>query len=190
MGHPKKLTRKYKTPSHPWERARITKEAEIKKVYGLKNKKEIWKAHSKLKTFKRQAKKVIGTKSEQNTKEQKQLLARLDRLDLMNSDKVENVLNLTIENLLDRRLQTRILKLGLARSIGQARQLIKHGHIFVSGKKMTAPSYIVTKNDVIIFNPRSSFANPEHPERLNEKKVLKKEAVKEEPGVEGVVENE
>ncbi|MBU0929912.1 MAG: 30S ribosomal protein S4 [Nanoarchaeota archaeon] len=190
MGHPKKLKKKYKTPSHPWERARIEKEGKIKKVYGLKNKKEIWKAKAKIKNFTKQAKRVIAKKTEQNKKEEKQLMEKLDKLNLIDkNDKIENVLNLTIENLLDRRLQTVVLRLGLARSIKQSRQFIKHGHIFVSGKKMTIPSYIITKNDKIIYNPKSTISNPDHPERLKEKVEIKKEKIKE-PGVEEIVQNE
>ncbi|MDD5650978.1 MAG: 30S ribosomal protein S4 [Candidatus Nanoarchaeia archaeon] len=191
MGHPIKLKKKYKTPNHPWERARMEKETVIKKTYGLKNKKEIWKAHSAMKTFTRQAKKIIAQKSDQNKLEQVQLMDRLDRLNLIDkTDKVENVLNLTIENILDKRLQTYVYKAGLARSIKQARQFIKHGHIFVSGKKMTAPAYILNKNDKVIFNPKSAISNIEHPERVVEKSTLKKIKAKEEPGVESVVENE
>jgi len=60
----------------------------------------------------------------------------------------------------------------------------------VSGKKMTVPSYLLNKNDTIAYNPRSSFSNPEHPERITEKKVIIKIETKEEtPGVEQVVEN-
>lgn len=191
MGHPKKLKKKYKAPMHPWERARIEKEGGIKKIYGLKNKKEIWKAHSKIKNFTKQAKRVIAKKTEQNKKEEKQLMEKLDKLNLVNKDdKIENVLNLSIENLLDKRLQTAVLRLGLARSIKQARQFIKHGHIFVSGRKMTIPSYILNKNDSVAFNPKSAISNAEHPERLKEKTEIKKEKVKEETGVEEIVQNE
>ena len=44
MGDPKRLRKKYETPSHPWEEERIKRETELMKKYGLKNKREIWKA--------------------------------------------------------------------------------------------------------------------------------------------------
>ena len=189
MGHPRRLRKKYTTPLHPWRRERIEKEAEIKKFYSLKNMKEIWKANSKLKNFKKQVKGVIREKTPQSIKEGKQLIDRLKKLNILYSDKQEDILNLTIENLLDRRLQTQVFKLGLARSMKQSRQLIKHGHIFVSEKKMTIPSYLVNAKDTIAYNPKSSFNNPEHPERISEKKVVTKIEIKEEPGVESVAEN-
>ena len=51
MGDPKQPRKKYDTPRHPWNKARIDAEKEIKKDYGLKNNKEIWKFNSKLKSF-------------------------------------------------------------------------------------------------------------------------------------------
>lgn len=189
MGHPRKLRKKYSTPAHPWERKRMEKETVIKDFYGLKNKKEIWKANSKLKNLTKQAKTVIREKTEQSKKEEKQLMEKLDKLNLMDKgSKTEDVLNLSIENVLDRRLQTQVLKSGLARSMKQARQFILHGHIFVSGKKLTVPSYMVAKADKISFNPRSPINDPEHPERITVKKeTMPKKEVKE-VGVEPVTE--
>ncbi len=166
MGDPKKLRKKYKTPSHPWERERIDKEREITNNYGLKNKKEIWKFVSKLKRFTRQAKKLLGKRNEQSHKEEKDLIEKLKKYNLADENtKIEDVLNLGVEDLLERRLQTKVHRMGLARSVKQARQLIVHGHIKVSGKKTTIPSYLVKENDKVEYVEKSSFSNPEHPER-------------------------
>ena len=41
MGNPKRHRKKYSTPAHPWQRARIEEERELSKEYGFKNKKEM-----------------------------------------------------------------------------------------------------------------------------------------------------
>ncbi|MEM2765749.1 MAG: S4 domain-containing protein, partial [Candidatus Caldarchaeum sp.] len=46
-----------------------------------------------------------------------------------------------------RRLQTIVFRLGLAKTIFHARQLISHGKVYVGGKKVTAPSYHVLKGE-------------------------------------------
>lgn len=179
MGDPKKIRKKYKTPRHPWEKDRIDKEKELTKIYGLKNKKEIWKFVSKLKKFTRQAKSLLGKKTKKTEKEGQELLNRLRKYDLILGDKVEDVLNLNAEDILGRRLQTKVYKMGLARTPRQARQFITHGHIAVSGKKTTVPSYLVKKDDKITFVERSSLTNPDHPERISEEKSRK--VIKEAP---------
>ena len=66
---------------------------------------------------------------------------------------------ITGENLL-RALETRldnvVYRLGFAASRGQARQLVRHGHFLVNGRRVNIPSYQVKPNDVVIFKPGSS----------------------------------
>ncbi|MBW2986440.1 30S ribosomal protein S4 [Candidatus Woesearchaeota archaeon] len=174
MGDPGKLRRKYSGPGHPWQKARIEEEKALKKEYGLKNKSEIWKQDSKLKNFANQAKRLVTLTGAQAEKERKQLLERLVRLGLVSPGATtEEVLSLSIKDILERRLQTMVYRKGLARSQTQARQYISHGHITIAGKKMKTPSYLVTKEDEsqLAFVENSALANAEHPERaLPEKK--------------------
>ena len=182
MGDPRKTRKKYSTPRHPWQRDRIDREKELKKTYGLKNKNEIWKANSELKRYTSQAKRLIGLKTEQAEKEKKDLLSRLQRFNLVNKEtKIEEVLNLTVHNVLDRRLQTMFFKKGLARGPNQARQFIVHGHVTVDGKKVSVPNYMVSREEEfkLGFNPSSSLAKEDHPERFNPEEVKKKEEAKE-----------
>ena len=65
----------YSKPKRPFDKARIDEEAEVKKEFGLKNKKEIWKADSKIKSIREKAKKLIGA----DEKEQKALFDRLKK---------------------------------------------------------------------------------------------------------------
>jgi small subunit ribosomal protein S4 len=158
MGDPKKRRRQYNTPIHPWQKARIDEEVKLIHEYGLKNKKEIWKLASKARDFARQAKKLIADTTAQGELEKKQLLTRLASLNILtaNSD-LDDVLGLTTKNLMDRRLQTIVVKKGLAKSMKEARQLIVHGHIMISSTKITVPSYLVKKDeeDSITYVPTS-----------------------------------
>ncbi len=180
MGDPRKTRAKYKGPGHPWERWRIEEERIVKRDYGLKNKKEIWKASSELRRLNGQAKKLIRERSKGNPqadKEQKQLLDRLFKLGLVNENStLEDVLALELKNILDRRLQNIVFKSGMSMTAKQARQFIVHGGIFINGRKITIPSYLISRDEQfkITFNPGSSLASDEHPERV--KKTQIKEA--------------
>ncbi|MEK6968270.1 MAG: 30S ribosomal protein S4 [Nanoarchaeota archaeon] len=168
MGDPKKPKKHYNTPSHPFRKARIESETQYKKDYGLKNKTEIWKMDSKVRGFWKQAKIIIATRTEQAEKERVQLLTKLVKIGLLQPDQeVGAVLNITLDNLLNRRLQTVVVRKQLAKSMKQSRQFIVHGHIIVGGKIITTPSYIVKKEEEpsITFVQSSTLASDEHPER-------------------------
>ena len=169
MGDIKKNRKKYSTPSHPWQKARIDEEKEILKKYGLKNKKEIWKSASVLSRFKDRVKKNIALRTEQSEKEKIELLSRLNSLGLLEKNaKLEDVLSLKSGDILNRRLQTILFKSNLAKTIKQSRQFIIHGHVTIGEKKITAPGYLVLKKEesLINFTKKSSLSNVEHPERL------------------------
>jgi len=171
MGDPRKLRKKYDLPSHPWQKDRIEEERELIKEYGLKNKKEVWKAETMLKKFKEQVKSLATRRDDQAAVEQKQLVNRLVSLGLIKpGDALDVVLSLGVREILERRIQTLILKKGMARSINQARQFITHGHIMVDNRKITFPNYIVRlKEELLIqFVPTSTISKQEHPERISE----------------------
>lgn len=169
MGDPKKRRKQYKRPQMLWEKDRMEVESQLIKEHGLKNKKEIWKAGSILSSFAKQAKKLIAAETSQSLLEKKQLISKAASIGLISSTaQLEDILALDIKKILDRRLQTTVLRKNLARSIKQARQFITHGHIAVGNKTITIPSYLVLKSeeDQINFVQRSSLINPEHPERI------------------------
>ena len=145
MGDPKKQKKKFSGPSHPWQKERIEVEKELLKQYGLRRKYEIWKMDSMLRKFLGRAKTIIAQKNSQAEIEKKQLLIRLNSLGLLKKDsKVEDVLNLTLKDVLESRLQTLVFKKQIAKTMPQSRQLITHEHIAVGTKKITAPSYLVS----------------------------------------------
>lgn len=148
MGDPRKQRKKFSKPGHPWQRERIAEEKEIATKYGLKRKNEIWKMDSMLKKLLHRAKTIIGEKNEQSELEKKQLLERLHVLGLLKKDsKIEDVLNLTLKDILERRLQTLVQRKQIAKTMMQAREYITHEHIAIGAKKITTPSYLVSTQE-------------------------------------------
>ncbi len=135
------MKRKHKTyskPKRPFDKERILEEAKIKKEFGLKNKREIWKADAKVKSMREKAKKLIPASKE----EQQALFDRLKKIGL-NVNSIADVLALDKRDYLKRRLQTIVFEKGLARTIKAARQLIVHKKVLVNGRAVDSPSYIV-----------------------------------------------
>jgi len=110
------------------------------KRYGLKNKREIWKAKSAVSKLRRRAKALIGKEGE----EQKVFFDKLNKMGFDVHD-ISDVLALTEENLFDRRLQTFLFRKKMATTVKGARQLIVHKNVLVDGKVVNIPSFIVTK---------------------------------------------
>ncbi len=152
---------KFEKPKRRWDAQRIKEEKEIMEKYGLRRKRELWKAQSILRNFRRRARELLANPDE---KLKNELLSKLYRLGLLEKDaNLEDVLNLTVEDVLERRLQTVVLRKGLASTLKQARQFIVHGHIAVNGKRFTFPSALVRREweDKIGYYFKSPFAkNP------------------------------
>lgn len=187
MGDPKKQKKKYRKPLMVWNEERIARDKGLVSNFGLKNKREIWKFESKLKSIHDQSKKLIAQNTEQSKKEAEQLLKRLSSLDLVQEGaKLDNALSLTLQDLLNRRLQTIVFKKGFARTINQARQFITHNHIAINNQIINVPSYLVPikEESLVSFNESSTLASIEHPERIKEEHQEVKEKVKEETKVE------
>ncbi len=142
------MKKKYESPKHPWERTRIEREAEIRRKYGLRTKREIWRAETILRRFRREARRLQAMLGEAAEREKKQLIDKLVSLKLLEENAaLDDVLSLTLEDILERRLQTVVYRKGLASTPKQARQFIVHGHIVVKGRKVTVPSYMVKADE-------------------------------------------
>ena len=171
MGKPKFSRKKYETPSHPWQEDRIKSENELIKKYGLKNKREIWKAETRLRKYRGQARELlakIGTTDSQSNKESNQLLMHLSRMNILPPNStLDDVLALETESILSRRLQTLTYLKGLANTPDQARQLISHGHIAIGDKRVTIPSYLITREEEseIGYTKDSALNDLMHPAR-------------------------
>jgi small subunit ribosomal protein S4 len=168
MGEPKFSRPKYDTPSHPWKADRIEEEHAIKQNHGLKNMKEIWKAKSQLRRHRRQAMRLIGmvdTSEGHGKREMEDLLRSLYHKGLISSNaELGDVLSLTTEDILNRRLQAQVYYKGLACSMKQARQLVTHGQICIGNQKVTIPSYPVSRDEEteLRYHPSSALNDPNH----------------------------
>jgi small subunit ribosomal protein S4 len=163
MGDPRRPRKKYKRPLKPWVKKRIEEEVKLMKEFGLRRKKEIWIAASLLKKYRETAKEIIRLRSIHDPNAEvleKELFRVLRKYGLVSEDaQIEDVLNLTVRDILNRRLQTLVYKKGLARTPKQARQLIVHKHIMVGDKVVAAPSYLVKidEENKIKFHPNSEY---------------------------------
>lgn len=169
MGDPKKHRKKYRTPGHPWNKQRIEVEIVLRGEYGLTNKKEIWKADSILSNFARQAKNLIAARGDQAEKEKAQLLSRAHRLGLVSEKAtLDDLLSLTIKDVLERRLQTVVFRKGIAKSMKQSRQFITHNHIRIKHDIITSPGHLVPREHEpeVMVAAKSPLADETHPERV------------------------
>jgi len=179
MGDPKFPRRSFDTPSHPWQGERIKEEAILVKQYGLKSKRELWKAKTILRNLRKQSRDLqarLRTGEHQAKMETENLLRKCARIGLlpMEGTRLDDVLGLSDIALLERRLQTVVYNKGLASTVGQARQFIVHGHVCIDDQKVTIPGYIVTREDEenIVLNPLSPVADEMHPLRQAQKEAI------------------
>lgn len=168
MGDPRRQRKKYATPRFPWRTDILQQELKLLGQYGLRNKHELWRHETTLSNFRGIARSLIGRSAEERKKMENELVAKLKKLGVLQETAVlDNVLDLNIEDLLERRLQTIVFRKGMGKTIQQSRQLITHGHVSVGNRRVTIPSYIVTKEEEhqIAYAPKSPIANSNHPLR-------------------------
>lgn len=128
----------YSRPKRPFDKPRIDEEAKIKEEFGLKNKREIWKAEAKIKLIREKAKKLISASEEDKSA----FFGRLKKIGF-NVKSISDVLSLDKRDYLKRRIQTILVDKKFARTPKSARQLITHKKVFVGEKNVSSPSYIV-----------------------------------------------
>lgn len=157
---------------------RIRNDSALAREYGLRKTRELWTLTQELKKVRRYARLQLS-RGEEGKAEGQSILDKLSRLGIGKQDmKLEDVLSLTIRDFLDRRLQSHVVKKGLAHSPKQARQLITHGFISVNGKKVTIPSYVVTARE----EPTVSYYRAidiSHPEKEEKRAASPKMAARE-----------
>lgn len=137
----------YKVPRRPFVKARLDQELQLAGKYGLRNKCEIWRVVYTLARIRKAARELL-TLDEKDPKrlfEGNALIRRLIRIGVLEKDKnkLDYVLGLKVEDFMERRLQTQVFKLGLAKSIHHARVLIRQRHIRVGKQIVNIPSFVV-----------------------------------------------
>jgi small subunit ribosomal protein S4 len=169
MGDPKYPRKVWRKPKRPLNYELKMDELQTLGTFGLRTKRELWKAHTELSRVRQQARSLLALTQKVRDEKEPILLKSLARIGLIPSDAtLDDVLNLKPTDLLARRLQTIVSnKLGF-KTPYQARQAVIHGHIMVGDRKIDIPSYTVTvaEEDSVHFTPKSKI-----PEMLEKNKV-------------------
>jgi small subunit ribosomal protein S4 len=166
MGDPRKLRKHVIGPRHPYSKERLEEEIDLMGIYGLRNKREIYKTSTILRRYRARARKMLALPDEARMKQEEILVNKLHRLGVVKEEStgLDAVLSLTVQDFLNRRLQTIVHKFGLASTPYQARQFIIHGHIAINGHQIRIPSYHVdrTEEELLMYTPGSPYEDPEH----------------------------
>lgn len=172
----------FTTPRRPFEKARLDQELKLIGEYGLRNKREVWRVKFALAKIRKAARDLLTLEERDPRRlfEGNALLRRLVRIGVLDEGrmKLDYVLGLKVEDFLERRLQTQVFKLGLAKSIHHARVLIRQRHIRVRRQVVNVPSFIVRLDSQkhIDFAHKSPFGGgrPGRVKRRNMKKGTEK----------------
>merc|ERR1719379_491837 len=168
----------YTTPRRPFEKERLDSELKLIGEFGLRNKREVWRVKYTLAKIRKAARELLTLEDKDPRRlfEGNALLRRLVRIGVLDESKMklDYVLGLKTEDFMERRLQTQVFKLGLAKSIHHARVLIRQRHIKVRKQVVNIPSYIVRLDSQkhIDFSLRSPYGGgrPGRVKRKNAKK--------------------
>ena len=97
----------------------------------------------------------IQLREKQKVKRMYGLLERQFRAYFHQAERQKGVTGTNLLVLLERRLDNVIYRMGFANSRSQARQLVRHNHFFVNGKRVNIPSYLIKENDTVEVKEKS-----------------------------------
>jgi small subunit ribosomal protein S4 len=144
MGDPKLPRRVWRKPKRPLNYELKMEELKILGTFGLRTKRELWKAHTELSRIRNQARSLLALRQEERQEKEPIFMNSLTRIGLVPNDStLDDVLNLQVTHLLARRLQTLIMEKFKFRTSYQARQAVVHGHISIGDRIVNIPSYVV-----------------------------------------------
>ena len=144
MGDPKTPRRIWKKPKRPLNYDLLMDELKTIGTFGLKTKRELWKAHTDLSRVRHQARSLLALGQDMRERKEPILMNSLSKIGLVDKNStLDDVLNLQVTDLLSRRLQTIVQRKLYFKTPYQARQAIVHGHIMIGERVVTIPSYNV-----------------------------------------------
>merc|ERR1719352_1867836 len=136
-----------KSPRRAYDKERLDKELQMIGTYGLKTNREIWRVGLILSKVRAVARRLLTLEERDPERifQGQALMRRMIRYGILDEDKqrLDYVLELKVENVMERRLQTLVFKRGLAKSIHHARVLIRQRHIRVGRQIVNVPSFMV-----------------------------------------------
>jgi len=143
----RKCSKIFRKPKRPFEKERLDTELKCIGEYGLKNKREVWRVQYALARIRTAARVLLTLDEKDETRifQGEAMLRRMQRLGLLSDAerKLDYILGLTTAKIMERRLQTKVFKHGLAKSIHHARVLIRQRHIRVGKQIVNIPSFLV-----------------------------------------------
>ncbi len=160
MGDPKTPSRIWKKPKRPLNYNLMMDELKTLGTFGLKTKRELWKARTNLSKLRHQARSLLALRQEIRKEKEPVLINSLSKIGLVDKNStLDAVLNLQVTDLLSRRLQTIVQRKLYFKTPYHARQAIVHGHIMIGDRIVTIPSYVVKIDEEpkIHLIPESSF---------------------------------
>ena len=175
MGDPKLPRRVWRKPKRPLNYELKMEELKTVGTFGLRTKRELWKTNTELSRIRHQARSLLALRQEVRDEKEPILMKSLARIGLVSSDAtLDDVLNLNVDDLLSRRLQSIVSKKMGFKTPYQARQAVIHGHIMIGDRKIDIPSYTVRvgEEDSIHFTPESKI--PEMLEKTKSEPVVEK----------------
>ena len=201
MGDPKTSRKVWKKPKRPLNYDLKMDELKTLGTFGLKTKQELWKTQTELSRVRLQARSLLALRQEERKRKEPILMQSLTKIGLVNEDStLDDVLNLQVNDLLSRRLQTITQKKLFFKTPYQARQAIVHGHIMIGDSVITIPSYTVKTEEEnkihltpeshfneMLSEPESDLGSPEtenleiqtNEQPKNEEQAVKQDTVKE-----------
>jgi len=160
MGDPKTPRRVWKKPKRPLNYDLMMDELKTLGTFGLKSKRELWKTQTELSRVRLQARSLLALRQEERERKEPILIQSLSKIGLVDQNStLDDVLNLQVNDLLSRRLQTMAQRILFFKTPYQARQAIVHGHVMIGDGVVTIPSYIVKTEEEakIRLIPESRF---------------------------------
>ena len=201
MGDPKTSRKVWKKPKRPLNYDLKMDELKTLGTFGLKTKRELWKTQTELSRVRLQARSLLALRQEERKRKEPILIQSLTKIGLVDqSSTLDDVLNLQVNDLLSRRLQTIAQKKLFFKTPYQARQAIVHGHVMIGSRIVTIPSYVVKTEEEnkiqltpeshfneMLSEPESDLGSPEtenleiqtNEQPKNEEQAVKQDTVKE-----------
>ena len=144
MGDPRLPRRVWKKPKRPLNYDLKMSELKTLGEFGLKTKRELWKAHTELSRLRNQARSILALGQDVRQNKEPILIRSLVKVGLVpENSTLDDVLNLQVVDMLSRRLQTIVMKNLGFKTPYQARQAVTHGHIMIGERIVDIPSYVV-----------------------------------------------